>query len=190
MTARTYTKTRRAEREAETRARIIDATLAFHTEVGPARTTVSQIAERAGVQRHTVYAHFPDEWSLLMACSGTHLEREPMPSPEEWDTLNDPEARLTKALTALYDWFARNETLTAAVLRDAEQHEPVRKIAALRFAPGLEAIAGSLAAGLSKTGLAALHLALSFHTWRTLVREAGLKPADAVRLMVETITRG
>jgi hypothetical protein len=113
-----------------------------------------------------------------------------MPSPELWEGLNDPESRLTAALGALYGWFARNETLTAAVLRDAEHHEPVQRIAALRFVPGLQAIAASLSGGLSEKGRAALHLALSFHTWRTLTREAGLKPAAAVELMVESILKG
>ncbi len=184
---RTYTKGKRAEREAETRQRIVEATLDLHTEVGPAQTTISMIAERAGVQRHTIYAHFPDERTLLMACSGLHMTREPLPSPEAWAAVNDPSVRLKTALSALYAWFARNETITAAILRDAEHHALLREISGLRFGPALEALAASLSAGLGDTGKAALALAMSFHTWRTLTRAAGMKPAAAVDLMVRTI---
>jgi AcrR family transcriptional regulator len=79
--SRTYTLKRRAERQAETRRRIVEAAVDLHSSIGPARTTVSMIAERAGVQRHTFYAHFPDERSLFLACSGLTLERDPLPDP-------------------------------------------------------------------------------------------------------------
>ena len=79
---RTYTLRRRAEQQAETRRRIVEAAVDLHGSVGPASTTFSMIAERAGVQRHTLYAHFPDERSLLLACSGLAHERDPLPDPE------------------------------------------------------------------------------------------------------------
>jgi AcrR family transcriptional regulator len=185
--ARAYTKGKRAEQEAETRERITAAALALHTEIGPAATTVSMIAERAGVQRHTVYSHFPDERSIFMACSGMHAERSPMPSPEAWDTINDPSTRLKKALTAVYEWFAENESIVAAVLRDAEHHTLLREISNITFGKGFGAIAGSLASGLGAKGQAALQLALSFHTWRTLTGDAGMKPVAAVGLMARTV---
>ena len=184
---RTYVKSKRAENEAGTRERIVEAALALHGEIGPARTTVSMIAERAGVQRHTVYAHFPDERAVLMACSGLHLEREPPPSPALWETINDPVTRLRKALAALYAWFGRNEAVFAAVLRDAEHHALLREIMNERFGVPLGAIAASLSPGLEEKGRAALHLAMSFHTWRTLVREAGLAPGTAVGLMASAV---
>ena len=185
--ARAYTKSKRAEHEAETRERITEAALDLHAKVGPAQTTISMIAERAGLQRHTVYAHFPDERTLLMACSGLHLERDPLPSPDAWETANDPSVRLKTALAALYAWFARNETITAAILRDAEHHAILREISGLRFGPAFGAIAESLSAGLGGKGKAALTLALNFHTWRTLTRDAGMKPAAAVELMVRMV---
>ncbi len=185
--ARTYTKAKRAESEAETRQRIAEAALSLHSEIGPARTTISQVAERAGVQRHTVYAHFPDERSLLMACSGLHLEKEPLPSPEAWAGVADPGARLAKALTALYAWYARNRPLLSNVLRDAEYHAVLREVSELRFGPGIAAIARSVGDGLDKQGQAALRLALSFHTWQTLIYGGGLKHAAAVDLMVKTV---
>ena len=67
---------RRAEQLEETRQRIVDATVALHEEVGPARTTVTAIAQRAGVSRPTVYNQFPDDRSLFAACSG-HWRQQP-----------------------------------------------------------------------------------------------------------------
>src|SRR5690606_9204007 len=118
--ARTYVKTKRAENQAETRQRIVEAAVDLHTEHGPVRTTISQVAERAGVQRHTVYAHFPEERDLFMACSGHVAARDPLPSPEAWAAIDGHEARLRAALGTLYEWYGRNEVLTAHVLRDAE----------------------------------------------------------------------
>ncbi|HHY50905.1 MAG TPA: TetR/AcrR family transcriptional regulator [Alphaproteobacteria bacterium] len=185
--ARTYVKAKRAEKEAETRQRIVEATLALHTAIGPAQTTISMIAERAGVQRHTVYAHFPDEQTLLMACSGLHVERDPLPDPVEWEAVNDPDVRLRKALTALYSWYARNREIVGRVLRDAEFHAATRNAMANRFVPPLVAIQESLAGDLGSEARAALHLAMSFYTWRTLVDESGLTPAAAVDLMVSAV---
>src|SRR5688572_9420753 len=168
---RTYTKKRRAEAEAETRQRIVEATMALHGEVGPAQTTISMIAERAGVQRHTVYAHFPDEQALLMACSGLHLEREPLPNPADWETLNDPATRLRKAFVALYKWYARNSELLGPVLRDAEHHDATRNAVTARFGPVVATIHASLSAGLDARGRAAILLAMSYYTWQSLVME-------------------
>lgn len=185
--ARTYTKSKRAENETETRQRIIEAAMTLHGEVGPTATTISMIAERAGVQRHTVYAHFADELSLFTACSGMHVEQHPVPTPSAWETLDTPERRLTAALTAVYAWFAQTESMTAHVLRDAESNDVLRGIAQMRFGIPLAAVFESLAEGLSAKGKAALGLALSFYTWRTLARDIGLKPKDAVALMVRSV---
>src|SRR6478609_6580060 len=90
---RTYTLKRRAEQQAETRRRIVEAAVELHGRVGPAATTVSMVAERAGVQRHTFYAHFPDERSLLMACSGLAMERDPAPDAGPWRSIAEPKER-------------------------------------------------------------------------------------------------
>jgi AcrR family transcriptional regulator len=185
--ARTYTKSKRAEHEAETRQRIVEAAMTLHGEIGPQATTISMIAERAGVQRHTVYAHFADELSLLTACSGLHLQQQPLPVPDSWKHLATPEARLTAALTALYRWFADNEAMTAHVLHDAESNETLRGILRRTFGVPLAQIFKSLASGLTAKGKAALTLALSFYSWRTLTREVRMKPTDAVALMVASI---
>ena len=184
---RTYVKSKRAENQAETRERIVEAAVALHEEVGPAATTISMIAERAGVQRHTIYAHFPDDRSMLMACSGLHLTQYPIPSTEAWTGFADPAARLTAALTALYGWYADTEAMTAGVLRDAEQHPVLREVVDLRFGVGFGDIYASLAEGLGARGKAALSLALSFHTWRTLTRDSRLAPEAAVALMTRAV---
>src|ERR1700754_582759 len=100
--ARTYTLKRRAEQQADTRRRIVEAAVELHGTVGPAATTVSMVAERAGVQRHTFYAHFPDERSLLMACSALVFERDPFPDAALLRTIDDPVERLRAGLRGIY----------------------------------------------------------------------------------------
>lgn len=178
---------RRAERQAETRQRIVEAAVELHGSVGPASTTISMVAERAGVQRHTFYAHFPDEESLLMACSGLALERDPLPDAEAWPAIADPMERLRTGLRAVYDWYRRNADLAACVLRDAEVHAPTREIIERRFGPPMAAYHAALGAGLNAEQRALLGLALSFATWRSLVRDSGLKQETAVDLMVRAI---
>lgn len=184
---RTYTLKRRAEQQAETRRRIVEAAVDLHGSIGPAQTTISMVAERAGVQRHTVYAHFPDERSLLMACSGLSLERHPLPDAAPWRKIENRRERLRTGLAAIYGWYERNAELAACVLRDAEVHPLVKEISTLRYGPSIQAYHDVLGATLNPTQRAVLHLALSFATWRTLVRESGLKSAAAVDTMVQAI---
>lgn len=184
---RTYTLKRRAEQQAKTRQRIVEAAVELHGSVGPALTTISMVAERAGVQRHTFYAHFPDERSLLLACSGLVAERDPLPDAEPWRAIGDPKERLHVGLRAIYDWYERNADLTACVLRDAEYHALTREIVELRFGPPMAAYREVLGANLNAKQRTLLRLALSFFTWRTLVRESGLKQSAAVAAMVQAI---
>src|SRR3954463_1198697 len=95
---RPYMMKRRAEQQAETRRRIVEAAVELHGSVGPALTTMSMLAERAGGQRHTLYAHFPDERSLLLACSGLAMERDPMPDAAPWRTIENRRERLSAGL--------------------------------------------------------------------------------------------
>ena len=187
VSTRRYTLRKRAEQQAETRRRIVEAAIELHGTVGPANTTLSMIAERAGVQRHTLYAHFPDERSLSLACSGLHFERQPMPDAAAWRDIRDQRERLTTGLRAIYDWYERNEALVACVVRDAEIHPLTREIVELRFAPFMIAWNEVLGAKLTAKQRAMLQLALSFHTWRTLARDAGLKQAAAADAMVQAI---
>src|SRR5262249_47456490 len=146
---RTYTLGRRAEKQAETRRRIVEAATELHGSVGPAATTLSMVAERAGVQRHTLYAHFPEERSLLMACSGLTLERDPLPDPEPWRSIEDRDERLRTGLGAVYGWYERNADLTACVLRDAEYHSLTREIIELRLQRPMAACEAVVGAKLS-----------------------------------------
>ena len=184
---RTYTLKRRAEQQAKTRRRIVEAAIDLHGSVGPSRTTFSMVAEKAGVQRHTLYAHFPDERSLLMACSGLSLELHPLPDAAPWGEIEDRRERLRTGLTALYGWYERNAELAACVLRDAEFYPPVQEISRLRYGPYFKAYNDVLSEGLNAGQGALLHLALSFPTWRTLVRESGMKKSAAVEAMVQAI---
>ena len=84
LMARPYQLKRRAERQEMTRRRIIEAAIELHQTIGPAATTVSEIAERAQVGRVTVYRHFPDELTLARACSGLYFTRHPAPDPDRW----------------------------------------------------------------------------------------------------------
>jgi AcrR family transcriptional regulator len=184
---RTYTLKRRAEQQAETRRRIVEAAVDLHSSVGPAATTFSMLAERAGVQRHTLYAHFPDERSLYMACSGLVEERDPLPDAVPWRGITDRRERLATGLRAVYDWYGRNAALLACVLRDAEDHALTREISTMRFAPSMADYREVLGAKLGAKQRAMLHLALSFHTWRTLVRDGGLTQGAAVAAMVQAV---
>lgn len=185
--ARNYTLKKRAEGQAETRQRIVDAAIALHGSVGPAKTTISMIAEKAGVQRHTLYAHFPDERAMLMACSGHALEMDPLPDAAAWRAIADADERRRVGLSAVYAYFERNAELLACVLRDVETHEIVQEVMATRYAPGIGAWHEVLGAGLKAKQRAMLAVALSFHTWRTLVRETGMKQSDAVEAMAGAV---
>jgi AcrR family transcriptional regulator len=182
---RPYRLGRRAAKQDETRQRIVEATVALHSTIGPARTTVSQIAERAGVQRHTFYAHFPDERGLFEACSGLALERDPLPDPAAWRTIPPGPERVRTGLEQFYTWFARNVQMAACVLRDAEIHEPTREIVGVRMMPAFAEAAEVLGEGLSGRARVLLGVALDFACWRSVA--ASHDPAAAAELMTAAI---
>ena len=190
-TKRRYEKRARAAQEQETRARIVEAAIGLHGTVGPARTTITAIAENAGVRRATVYRHFPDERALFLGCSGTFAERNPPPDPASWSTIADPAPRLEAALDALYRWYERVEPMFTSVLRDADTVPMVRELQAGRLAY-LAHIEDGLAPGWGARGRAAkrlraaIALALDFQAWRTL-HERGLDRADAIAVMSSAV---
>ncbi len=186
--ARKYTLKKRAEQLADTRRRIVEATVDLHGTVGPAATTLSMIAERAGVQRHTLYAHFPDERSLFMACSGLTFERDPLPDAADWSQVPDVRERLCTGLAAIYGWYSRNAELAACVLRDAEHHAMTRDVTELRFGPPMASYREVLGSGLTQHQRLLLAVALNFHSWRTLASEGGLSPAQAAEVFSDAIT--
>ena len=186
--SRSYTLKKRAEQQAETRQRIVEAAVELHSTVGPSATTLSMIAEKAGVQRHTLYAHFPDERSIFQACSGLAHERDPSPTADAWRDITDRTERLTVALTDIYGWYARNASLLSNVMRDVERHPMVQEIQKARVAPIRKGWHDLLGEKLDVRQRAMLHLALSFYTWRALVRDAGLTQKAAVGAMVQVVT--
>lgn len=185
--ARTYTLKKRAEQQAQTRQRIVEAAVDLHSTVGPAQTTFSMVAERAGVQRHTLYAHFPDERSLLTACSGLHAQTHPAPDAQTWRAIQDRRERLIAGLGAIYRWYGENAQLLACVLRDAELTPLVREINEQTFGRIIADWHDVLGDKLDADQRPMLALALSFYTWRTLVTQAGLTPEAAVDRMVKAV---
>lgn len=190
--ARKYELKRRAERVEDTRQRIVEATLALHTTIGPARTTVSAIAERAGVQRHTFYRHFPDERSLNMACSGLHLKRNPLPDPAAWRRIADPEERLRRGLGELYAYYERNGAELWPIMRDIDVAPFAREAVAVRLQPRLEEMRCALAEPFGATGrrrrrlVGLLTLLTDFTAWRTL-RAGEATAADALDAAVRAV---
>jgi AcrR family transcriptional regulator len=183
---RPYRLGKRADQQAETRRRIVEAAVELHGTLGPAHTSLSQIAERAGVQRHTLYAHFPDERSVALACSALFIERNPLPGIAPWREMA-AKPRLKAGLAALYDWYRRTEGINACVLRDAEHHEITREVAALRVGPPMAEYREALGDGLTPDQQSMLGLMMSFYSWRSLARDEGLDAAAAVALAVRAI---
>ena len=127
---RRYTLRQRATRQAETRQRILDAAIALHGSIGPARTTISTVAARAGVQRLTVYHHFGDEGALFAACSGQWAAQNPPPDATIWARIAEPALRLRTALTALFAYWRRVEAMMVNILRDRTLAPAVQAAAA------------------------------------------------------------
>ncbi len=187
--ARKYEMKRRAERIQETRRRITEAAVELHQTVGPARTTVSAIAEKAGVQRHTYYAHFPELKDLYQACMGHYAERNPVPEPSSWGDITDAEERLRVALSEVYAYYSGNEAMVSNVLRDAAL-DPIVQETIVPFDRYWETVRDVMADAFEASGerhealLGAIALAQDFQTWRTLVRRQELSQDRAVELMV------
>jgi AcrR family transcriptional regulator len=184
---RTYRLGKRAEKQEETRRRIVEAAVDLHSTLGPARTSVAQIAERARVQRHTFYAHFPDERSLFLACSGFAMERDPLPELANLRAVPAGRSRLRRGLEQIYGWFERNAEQAACVLRDAEHHALTREMVELQMAPAFHGAAEVLGEGLSERSRVLLGVALDFACWRVLSRSH--KPTAAAALMAEAVTK-
>ncbi len=189
---RRYELKKRAENVARTRARITEAAVDLHGSVGPARTTVSAVAERAGVQRHTVYRHFGTEEDLFAACSQEWLARNPLPDTDAWRDIGDPGERARTALAELYAYYERTEDMFANVYRDAPLVPALaRRVADLSsyLDDAADALVGGLPAAGSRARLlvAAARHAVDFTSWRSLVRYAGVGIEEAVELMTTLI---
>ena len=187
--ARRYELKRRAENQEETRARIVGAATELHQTLGPRATTVSDIARRAGVGRVTVYRHFPDELALGHACSGLYNQRNPPPDPDRWLTVEDPSDRLVTALRETYAYHRATEAMSTRVLADGRDHEIMAPYHA-HWQRATDVLLRPWAARGRRRRIlrAAITLALSFETWRTLVRDQGLTDEQAIELATRLAT--
>ncbi len=190
--SRPYRKRARAAQEEETRRRITEAAVDLHGTLGPARTTISAVAERAGVQRATVYRHFPDEAALFGACSAHWIAQNPLPDIAAWAEIGDPAKRLRAALAELYAWYERGAQMLERTTRDAPlvpaMAAPVERMGAWRAAAAETIVRGRPERGRRRRrAQAAVEHAIEFQTWRSLVGEGRLPAADAVELMSELV---
>ena len=213
---RPYRLKARARRREEVHRRITLATVYLHGTVGPARTTVSDIAKRAGVRRATVYNHFPTDLELIDACSSHWFGENPPPNPALWVEIQDPVHRTEAALKAMYDYYDRGQEMLENVLRDTPLVPALEEILRLKWRPMLEGIVEMLAEGLNSSEIVgrrldatatensegqptppsgapglfgSLRVALDFFTWQMLAA-SGLSNENAARLAVAWIEAG
>jgi AcrR family transcriptional regulator len=191
---RKYVLKQRAAEMAATRQRITEAAVELHGTVGPARTTLSAIAKRAGVQRHTVYRHFPTEADLFGACSSHYFMTNPCPDIEAWRAIGDPQERLEHALDALYAYYERTEPMFSNVFRDAELVEALQPTL-LPFQAFMADATEVMAAGWPARGrrramlAAALNHALDFRTWHSLAAAGRLTRTEAAELVTALVAK-
>lgn len=187
---RPYRLQKRAESQEETRRRITESAVELHGTLGPALTSMSAVAEHAGVRRSTLYRHFPDERALFAACSAHWAASNPLPDIQAWAAIAAPAERLRSALSELYGWYGRTEPMLTNLFRD----EPTSEIVAERFAPIYAYFAEAqrvLMRGRRprRRTKAAVGHTLAFTTWKSLVREQGLADADAIALMCALVAQ-
>jgi AcrR family transcriptional regulator len=192
-TKRKYELKKRATRQEETRRRITEATVSLHESVGPARTQISEIARLAGVERLTVYKHFPEPRDLFRACSAHWEALHPAPDPVPWAEIADPRRRVREGLTRVYAYFAENQTLLENVIRDAETLPELREQVEAGIGRYHAAVVEVLVDGWKTRGrrrerlATAVALAVDFSTWRLLVRRRGLSNEEAAELAAELV---
>lgn len=190
---RTYRMRKRAEDIEGTRQRIVDAAVELHRTVGPAHTTFSALAERAGVQRSTLYRHFPDEEALFGACTSHWLASHPWPAVAPWEAIVDSRERLLRGLRDLYGYFDANSAMLANSYRDFEVMPPfVRELMRAQVAAMHTALLAPWPSRPSEGGThealaAALRLALDFRAWEAL-SDAGLRPDEAASTMTRMVS--
>jgi len=188
MAKRSYRLRRRAESQDRTRRKIVDAAVELHQEKGLAATSMNDIAKRAKVGKVTVYRHFPDETALVTACSGQYFRLHPFPDVETWQSIPDPLARLRRGLRDAYAYHRATEPMMERVLAEARDHPLMAPYhvhwdhaADILAEPWSRSTASAGRHGLLK---AAIALALSFDTWRLLVRTRNLSDKQAIELMI------
>ena len=191
---RPYQLKERAKRQEATRRRIAEVTAELHEEVGPARTTITEVAKRAGVQRLTVYKHYPTDADLFEGCSVHYMSEHPFPDVTGALSNEDPERRVRETLTLTYGWFRETEAMTANIQRDRLLIPELDARASKMMDPALEWIAAELNGGFGAKGAhaeriaAMVAVAMDFWTWRRLKR-LGMDDAAAAKLMADAVAR-
>jgi AcrR family transcriptional regulator len=190
---RTYRMRRRAELQEETRRRITESAVELHGTIGPARTSMSAVAARAGVRRSTLYRHFPSETVLFDACSAHWAAANPLPDLAAWAAISDPDERLRVALEDLYAFYRRSEGMLENLFRD-ETTVPAVAERFAAFRGYLGAAVETLLAGRGLRGArrrrtaAAISHAVAFSTWRSLAGEQGLDDDEVCSLMESLVS--
>jgi AcrR family transcriptional regulator len=183
----------RAEKTASTRQRIVEAAVELHGTVGPANTSLSAVARKAGVSRPTLYSHFPDEASLFHACTMHWMSHDPPPDPAAWLEIDDSRERIGVALSEIYSHYARNEQMIGNVFRDMYLVESMRSfnvpLVEESFAAMTEIIVSAFDDGsdLAIRRRATVSVAISFNTWKSLVNVEGLTNEKAAELMAHLV---
>jgi AcrR family transcriptional regulator len=190
---RPYRKRRRAELEAQTRRRITESAVELHGTLGPARTSISAVAEHAGVRRSTVYRHFPDEPALFAACSAHWAAANPVPDLAAWAAIEDPDERIRRGLGELYAYYRRVRRMLENLYRDQDTVPSVQAT----FAAFGDYLAGAREVLMAGRGLrgrrrervqAAVGHAVAFATWRSLTVEQGVDDDVAADLMCRLVS--
>ncbi|MDP9456228.1 MAG: TetR/AcrR family transcriptional regulator [Actinomycetota bacterium] len=113
MTPRKYSMDKRRAAVEETRRRIVEATLALHSQKGIFDTSWKDIAERADVSVATVYKHFPSLDELVPACGALIMAITAPPSPEDapriFGDARALEERLRRLISEIFDFYERGE---------------------------------------------------------------------------------
>ncbi|MDQ6795700.1 MAG: TetR/AcrR family transcriptional regulator [Chloroflexota bacterium] len=188
---RTYRMARRLEHLEATRQRIAEAAFELHSTIGPAQTTISAVADRAGVQRHTVYRHFPNMTSLIQACTEHGMRVTRIPAAASWRAIKEPATRLEHALGELYAYYRPNARLLGNMIRDmpfmaqAGGSEAFVEHMTELFAALAEGWPGE--AGVQRMRMAVIGHAMSFETWQSLTGR-GLSDSEVVDLMLRFVT--
>lgn len=189
MAKRKYRKIKRAELQEQTRDRIVEATVALHEELGPANTSIKAVAERAGVQRVTVYRYFPDDVSLFQACTTHWLALNPPPDAAQWQDVQEAKEKTAVALLAFFEYYRRTETMWTGAYRDVEAVAALRD-ALQRFEEYIDNVRDVLLVPWGLKGKRKKQLSITmrhclrFTSWQSLKGE-GLADKQIVDLVME-----
>lgn len=192
MTNRKYELKKRAERQAETRQRILEAAIHLHETVGAHGATISAIAQQAGVERLTVYRHFPDERSLVSACTSHYFAQHPPPDTEQWRKIVEAELCLRTALAEIYIYYRQTEAMMDSIYRNVAVVPLLQELLEpffMKWDAVTDMLVGKFTADKDQSTLLrpVIALAIHFQTWRTLIHEQGLEDDQAVEVMVKMI---